>query len=480
MTVRVRQDAYALPSGDMTLDWYRQAVALMQSRGLDDPTSWWWIGAVHGRPQPPQFPPAPAGASAFWDQCQHQTWFFLPWHRGYLAAFEATVAKAVEELGGPTDWALPYWNYSESLVTNPEARRLPPAFRSPNLSDGSPNALFAPRGADANGEFGLRSVDVSLDALTQSVFTPVSGVSAGFGGPSTGFSHFGMASGALENIPHNVLHGRIGGWMGNPNTAAFDPIFWLHHCNIDRLWEVWRDADPAHLNPADPDWLANVPFELHDEDGTPFSFTSAEMENTTTVLHGYQYDSVPPPAVVVAGGPTGGVTEMADLESPPELAGASEAPLPLRGDRTPAKVRIDTAGLDRMSEGLLAPSVKVYLRLEGVRGTGVPADYDVLIDLEGDGIEPIQVGVLSTFGVANASDPESDHGGVGITQVFDITASAERLNLTDGSASELNVSFHRVAQGPVTEMALPLVDGGDVPAEAASSVEIGRIGVYFE
>ena len=30
------------------------------------------------------------------------------------------------------------------------------------------------------------------------------------------------------------------GLMSDPDTAGLDPIFWLHHANIDRLWEVWR------------------------------------------------------------------------------------------------------------------------------------------------------------------------------------------------------------------------------------------------
>jgi len=47
----------------------------------------------------------------FWNQCQHGSWYFLPWHRAYLAAFEAIVLDAIVKKGGPSDWALPYWNY---------------------------------------------------------------------------------------------------------------------------------------------------------------------------------------------------------------------------------------------------------------------------------------------------------------------------------------------------------------------------------
>ena len=48
----------------------------------------------------------------------------------------------------------------------------------------------------------------------------------------------------LTNYPfqqmHNGMHGWIGGHMGNPTASPFDPIFYLHHCNIDRLWAMWQ------------------------------------------------------------------------------------------------------------------------------------------------------------------------------------------------------------------------------------------------
>src|SRR3954468_16068293 len=50
-----------------------------------------------------------------WNQCQHQGWYFVPWHRGYVFAFEAIIAKTIKDLGGPADWTLPYWNYLEPV-----------------------------------------------------------------------------------------------------------------------------------------------------------------------------------------------------------------------------------------------------------------------------------------------------------------------------------------------------------------------------
>ena len=69
MTVRTRQSVYDLAPGDETLDWYRKAIGELIARPNDDPTSWRYVGAVHGNFNLPK-PPA---LDKFWDQCQHST-----------------------------------------------------------------------------------------------------------------------------------------------------------------------------------------------------------------------------------------------------------------------------------------------------------------------------------------------------------------------------------------------------------------------
>jgi Common central domain of tyrosinase len=48
----------------------------------------------------------------------------------------------------------------------------------------------------------------------------------------------------LESI-HNGIHGWVGGTMGDISTSAYDPIFWAHHCMIDRLW--YRESFEARI-----------------------------------------------------------------------------------------------------------------------------------------------------------------------------------------------------------------------------------------
>lgn len=59
----------------------------------------------------------------------------------------------------------------------------------------------------------------------------------------------------LEGMPHNKVHNYIGGYgplnygpYGNMtnNLSPVDPIFFLHHSNMDRLWDVWTRRQQAH------------------------------------------------------------------------------------------------------------------------------------------------------------------------------------------------------------------------------------------
>lgn len=47
--------------------------------------------------------------------------------------------------------------------------------------------------------------------------------------------------GCLEDV-HNYVHGEIGGCMGDVPTAAFDPLFFFHHCNVDRVRGQWMQG----------------------------------------------------------------------------------------------------------------------------------------------------------------------------------------------------------------------------------------------
>ena len=53
---------------------------------------------------------------------------------------------------------------------------------------------------------------------------------------------------ALEGV-HNSGHVWVGGSMGMIPTAPADPVFWMHHAEIDRLWSVWQASIRAESRP---------------------------------------------------------------------------------------------------------------------------------------------------------------------------------------------------------------------------------------
>ena len=210
--------------------WYAKGVQAMQAKSLDDENSWWFFAAIHGEyinagypdsakwntvPAPTAVPTTPLPDSGtqkkYWNQCQHQSWFFPPWHRGYLIALEAQVRAEVKNLGGPDDWALPYWNYFGPDDEN----KIPPAFTLTQLPDGDPNPLFvtARYGPNNDGNIYVNTTQVNQKCQGNTIYTGSNSdtPAPGYGGPTTGFHHGQGDSGNLESNPHNGVHTQVGG-----------------------------------------------------------------------------------------------------------------------------------------------------------------------------------------------------------------------------------------------------------------------------
>jgi hypothetical protein len=200
----------------------------------------------------------------------------------YLYYFERIVRAQVVAAGGPSDWALPFWDYDQS-----GRRALPPAFRDPTRPSGGPNPLFvAARNPGIND--GTASLDPAITSPRFALDRPTFTGAAEFGGGATSAAgQFMGATGRLEETPHNDVHVAIGGWMADPELAARDPIFWLHHANVDRLWRVWNQSGRA--NPTDAAW-ADQAFEFFDETGARVSRRCRDVVDIVGQLD-YSYET---------------------------------------------------------------------------------------------------------------------------------------------------------------------------------------------
>jgi tyrosinase len=208
-----RKSIMGLASGDAIITGYKNAITAMKALAGDNPLSWTYQAAIHGTNA--------GGSHTSWNSCEHGTFYFLSWHRMYLYYFE----RIVRMHSGNANWALPYWNYTPAG----DPRKLPPVFRNPNNNT---NALWVSnRGAGWNAgtsSFGNSTVNTST---------------------ALGNVPFGSFQNDLEGTPHDDVHIAMGGLMGDVPTAAQDPIFYLHHCNIDRLWNAWLAQGGGRSNP---------------------------------------------------------------------------------------------------------------------------------------------------------------------------------------------------------------------------------------
>jgi tyrosinase len=483
----------------------------MAAKPLTEPTSWRFYSAIHGI-QPSlweksgylhagEAQPSSALQKKFWKQCQHGSWYFLPWHRGYLLAFEAVVRAEVVKLGGPEDWTLPYWNYFKAGQA-----ALPHEFASKDWPDGAGNnPLFVPQryGPNNDGKVFVPLSKVNLKAMTDPDFAGVdNGGSPGFGGVDTGFAHGGHTHGGIESQPHDWVHGLVGGvnpqnevqgLMSHPDTAALDPIFWLHHANIDRLWEVWRRNPPTHVDPTEARWLdgpASIgerAFTLPKPNVPAWTYTPREMVNLKAL--GYDYDDVSPSIPVptpmarlealgmrpVARGALGGLVVKSGKNV--ELIGTTTGPVPIEGGDVTAALKLDQAARKKVSMSLAAAATftpatanlepdRVFLKLENVQGQSDATAFNVYVGVP-NGADPAKhpellAGSIALFGVSKASDAGNEHGGHGLNFVLDITEIVDRLHLQNA----LDVDALHLRIVPVR------------PVPKAAQTSVGRISLF--
>lgn len=475
----VRRDVWSLDSDDEILTAYGDAVAAMKAKPHSDPTSWSYQAAIHGSLAAQMLPA--------YNQCRHGGWYFVSWHRMYLYFFERIVRAQVEANGGPADWALPYWNYERGGLTN----KLPRAFRRRSRPDGTPNPLHVGRRAPGiNRGAGLPpEVTTSVFALSRQAFT---GVGEFGGGATSPLGQFWSQTGRLEQTPHNDVHVTIGGLMGDPDTAAEDPIFWLHHANIDRLWWSWTGRTTRRSV-----WR-DQPFDFFDVGGAPVTMTAAEVVHIERQLrYTYEEPAAPsgPTPVTRLEAPmstwpepwparTGARPEPEDEAPRRELVGATEQPVELTGAVQRVTVRVDRRALDSIRSRRASSQHRAYLDIEDIDAERNPGTvYGVYVNLpeqptEAD-LASHHVGNLSLFGVERARDPRGDtHAhrlrvSMEITGVLDQLAEAGQWH--DGERIE--VTFRRLGLEAPEEPTAD--DDGDAVPPPEDPVQLGRVSVHF-
>jgi tyrosinase len=231
------------------LQAYIDAIGAMRAnKDETDPASWYYWVKTHQ------------------DYCPHGSPYFLAWHRGLLKRFEGQLRR----VSGVSDIRLPYWNYyANPSIPQEFLMEYSPLWRSDRVS------------TDVSGALSLRAFQDDVVNFPR--------------GSGNAFEA------KLEIAPHNTVHDTIGGAMSNITFSPADPLFYLHHANIDRLWVAWVAAGNGRQMPPEDDvyWQ-----------GTPFYYGAAVREvprvwtySTTNTYLAYAYDDQTMPTTL-PGSPT--------------------------------------------------------------------------------------------------------------------------------------------------------------------------------
>jgi tyrosinase len=179
---------------------------------------------------------------------QHGTPRFLPWHRIYLVLLERQLRSIHPDI------YIPYWDWTTDRAFPSWLAGYTPTVHTP--AQGAITVTRAPH--DAN----LLPTSAEINAVIAN-------------------NNFANFTAQLEGY-HNGVHVWVGGTMSMIPTAPCDPVFFMHHANIDRIWSQWQAANPGkNPNLPGPSPGPNSP------NMDPWSYTEADTRNTVGL--GYTY-----------------------------------------------------------------------------------------------------------------------------------------------------------------------------------------------
>lgn len=286
----------------------------------------------------------PAPGNAVRRNAAHRGPAFLPWHREFLKRFEQDLQAEVSGV------MLPYWNWFEDMkLWNDNDSDEANIDRIENQSPVFANDFMGGDGDPSNNDY-VQTGEFAYDPNDQDTWTvvdhqgntpvddngnPQPGLKRGFGNrinplgisqlpvesdfygdpsdPNDGlFKHSeydrspwydtnylsfrnGLEGFAEINGKRNNLHNRVHIWIDGdmmPHTSPNDPLFFLHHCFVDKLWADWQAEHPgSSYLPTGSESDAPPGHRLNDA-MYPWSTTPAGVLNHYDL--GHRYDTDPP------------------------------------------------------------------------------------------------------------------------------------------------------------------------------------------
>ena len=356
-------------------------------------------------------------ADKVWATCQHSSGpgadqaNFWGWHRMYLYYFERVLRWAAQD----ETLTLPYWDY-----TDPAQTALPAEFRDVK------SVLYDAK-RDPQKNNGTQKLDPDTTnadaALKESDYLT---------------AEFDVEEGVHGNVHCETAVTCPIAHMGDVPVAANDPIFYVHHANIDRLWACWQKSYPA---PPSAPWQTQK-FSFPDETGTLRTRPVSDFLSTATL--GYVYDNVDHCLRTAAARPviTTSLLLSQKMEDNFPVLVASAQAVALTQPKTSVDIALPQQALQTMAQA--ATKVSTRLVLQQIRAQSPPgAQLKVYVEAKG---KPAQRKYVATISWFNAFGPH--HPGPDVrTLTFDVSDQLKALGVTTGTAG-LTVTFE-AASGSV-------------------------------
>lgn len=136
---------------------------------------------------------------------------FLPWHRDFLRQLELALQSFDSTI------SLPYWDWTRSDSRDLDTGAWKTIFGGRSNSGGKFDSWSYHRSSNSGGWTLPDLNDIIIELRASSYFNYRS----------------------IEGGSHVPGHTWTGGTMAS-GESPLDPLFYLHHCNLDRLWAIWQ------------------------------------------------------------------------------------------------------------------------------------------------------------------------------------------------------------------------------------------------
>jgi len=249
-------------------------------------SEWFRLAGYHGWPD---------------DFCAHRQENFPAWHRAYLIEFEKELRRADRELGNDGHIALPYWDYTQYTVNG---QVIPSIYRE---LKGLPEGFLTEK--NMNRKIGKLGFTLNSDG---EVLAKLEGNEMHDNSYATLEENNHWKHASCENLtgmpieaPHNTAHMAAGFPLTSLAYAAFHPLFYNIHCNVDRFYEKYITLEQKSMEEfkshqkmrvqSDPKATNKFlePLKPFTSPLTGETFTVEELMTNSTRDFGFVYDVLP-------------------------------------------------------------------------------------------------------------------------------------------------------------------------------------------